>query len=340
MAKKEQQTAQQLIESIKKRDFSPLYFLQGDESYYIDLITDALLEHVLNESEKDFNLTVLYGGDTSIETVISAAKRYPMMSEYQLVVLKEAQLIDNLDMLEHYASHPLTSTILVVNYKHKTFDARKKVMKEIAKNGVIFESKKLYEDKIPAFVQNYVAGKGLSIDGKAALMVGDFIGTDLNRLCSELDKLCVAINKSGGRITADLIEKNIGVSKDFNNFELLRAVIRRDVYKANQIQTFFAKDPKNNPLILTLIVFFNFFSNLMLAYYVPDKSEYGLMNGLKLKNIYAARDYQAAMKIYNAYKTMEIISLLREFDAKAKGFESNNVADAQLLKELLFKMMH
>ena len=288
IAKKEQQTAQQLIESIKKRDFSPLYFLQGDESYYIDLITDTLLENVLNESEKDFNLTVLYGGDTSIETVISAAKRYPMMSEYQLVVLKEAQLIDNLDMLEHYASHPLTSTILVVNYKHKTFDARKKVMKEIAKNGVIFESKKLYEDKIPAFVQNYVAGKGLSIDGKAALMVGDFIGTDLNRLCSELDKLCVAINKSGGRITADLIEKNIGVSKDFNNFELLRAVIRRDVYKANQIQTFFAKDPKNNPLILTLIVFFNFFSNLMLAYYVPDKSEYGLMNGLKLKNIYAA----------------------------------------------------
>lgn len=340
MAKKEQQSALQIIEDIKKKRFSPIYFLQGDESYYIDLITDSLLENVLDESEKDFNLTILYGGDTEIGTVISSARRYPMMAERQLVILKEAQLMDNLDQLEHYASQPLSSTVLVINYKHKTFDARKKAMKEIAKNGIVFESKKLYEDKIPSFVQNYIASKGLTIDGKAALMVSDFIGADLSRLCSELDKLCIAVNKESGRITADAVEKNIGVSKDFNNFELLKAVINRDIYKANQIQSFFAKDPKSNPLILTLVVFYNFFSNLMLAYYSPDKSESGLMNELKLKNVYAARDYIAAMRIYNAYKTMDIISLIRKFDAKAKGFGSTNITDAELLKELLFRMMH
>ncbi|MEG1617671.1 MAG: DNA polymerase III subunit delta [Bacteroidales bacterium] len=340
MAKKEQLSPQQIIADIKKRKFLPIYFLMGDEPYYIDKITDALLENVLDETEKDFNLTVLYGGEVEISTVISQARRYPMMSEYQLVILKEAQQIDHLEQLELYTKQPLASTILVINYKHKSFDSRKKVMKDIASMGVVYESKKLYDDKIPAFVQNYLSGKGLAIEAKAAMMVSDSIGADLNRLCGELDKLAITMEPGQTRVTSEMVEKNIGISKEFNNFELLKAVINRDVYKANQIQSYFARNPKANPLVVTLTVLYNFFSNLMLVYYCQDKSQEGIAAELKLKGTYFVRDYLVAAKVYNAFKTMEIISLLRHYDAKSKGFQSTGVPDSELLKELLYKMMH
>ncbi|MEG0950020.1 MAG: DNA polymerase III subunit delta, partial [Bacteroidales bacterium] len=212
MAKKEQHTIQQILADIHKRKFAPIYFLMGEEPFFIDKITEALLEKVLTPEEKDFNLTVMYGGDTEVGTVISAARRYPMMSEYQLVILKEAQLLDQFDLLENYTKQPVSSTVFVINYKHKNFDSRKKLMKDIAQVGIIFESKKIYDNKVPEFVMNYVSGKGLSIDGKAALMMADYIGTDLNRLCSELDKLCISPDTKEKKITPAIIERNIGIS--------------------------------------------------------------------------------------------------------------------------------
>ncbi|MEG1188326.1 MAG: DNA polymerase III subunit delta [Bacteroidales bacterium] len=339
MAKKEQHTIQQILADIHKRKFAPIYFLMGEEPFFIDKITEALLEKVLTPEEKDFNLTVMYGGDTEVGTVISAARRYPMMSEYQLVILKEAQLLDQFDLLENYTKQPVSSTVFVINYKHKNFDSRKKLMKDIAQVGIIFESKKIYDNKVPEFVMNYVSGKGLSIDGKAALMMADYIGTDLNRLCSELDKLCISPDTKEKKITPAIIERNIGISKDFNNFELLKAVISRDIYKANQIQLYFSKNTKENPIMVTLSVLFNFFSNLMLAYYSPDKTEGGLMKELGLKSTYAAKDYIVAMRQYNAFKTMDIISTIREFDARSKGYGGSYSQD-ELLKELLYRIMH
>lgn len=340
MAKKEIASAQQLIADIQNKRFEPVYFLMGEEPYFIDQITDALIENVLTETEKDFNQTIFYGEDTKIENVITAARRYPMMSEHQLIVLREAQQIADLDMLENYLKKPLLSTILVINYKYKKYDTRKKLMKEIANMGVVFESKRIYDDKIPAFVQQYVAAKGVGIDGKSALMIAGFVGSDLTRLCSELDKLMITLPAGQLRITPEIVEQNIGISKDFNNFELLKAVIIRDIYKANLIQVQFAKNPRANPLVVTMAVLFNFFSNLMLSFYATDRSEQGIAAALGLKNPYMAREYQQAMKSYNAYKTMAIISLLRTYDAKSKGFENSHVSDSELLKELLYKMMH
>lgn len=339
MAKKEQLTIQQILLNIKKRDFAPVYFLMGEEPFFIDQITDALLNTVLTPEEKDFNLTVLYGGDTEVGTVISNARRFPMMSEYQLVIVKEAQLMDQLDLLENYTKNPLKSTILVINYKHKTYDSRKKLIKDIAECGVVFESKKVYDNKVPEFILQYVAGKGVTIEGKAAMMMAEFIGTDLCRLCSELDKLCISPDLADKRITPAIVERNIGISKDFNGFELLKAVVNKDIYKANLIQSYFAKNPKQNPVIVTLAMLFNFFANLMLAYYSPDKTESGLVKELGLKSTYAAKDYIVAMRNYNAFKVMHIISLLREYDAKAKGY-GGNMSQDDLLKELLYKILH
>lgn len=339
MAKKEQLSLQQILTNIKKRNFAPIYFLMGEEPFFIDKITDALLNTVLTPEEKDFNLTVLYGGDTEIGTVISNARRFPMMADYQLVIVKEAQLMDQLDMLENYTKRPLKSTVLVINYKHKNYDSRKKIIKDIAEIGVVFESKKIYDNKIPEFVLNYVSSKGISIEGKAAIMMAEFIGTDLCRLCSELDKLCISPDLADRRITPAIVERNIGISKDFNGFELLKSIINKDLYKANLIQSYFAKSPKQNPVIVIFAMLFNFFANLMLAYYSPDKTEGGLVKELGLKSSYAAKDYIIAMKNYNAFKTMLIISLIREYDAKSKGY-GGSISHDELLKELLYKILH
>ena len=234
---------------------------------------------------------------------------------------------------------PLESTILVINYKDKTLDGRSKLSKDLAAKGVLYESKKLYDDKIPSFVTAYAQSKNLSIDTKAAFMISDFIGSDLKRICSEIDKLAIRLN-NGDRITPELIEQSIGISKEFNNFELISAIAKRDIYKANLIASMFAKNPKNNPFVVTNSMIFTFFSNLMLAYYAPDKSEKGIMNALNFRFSVQVRDYMAALKIYNAFKTMNNISLIREFDARSKGVRCTSVSDEQLLKELLYKLMH
>lgn len=331
---------EQIKKDISSRKFHPIYLLMGDEPYYIDDITNSLLETVLPESERDFNQTILYGMDTDVASVITMARSFPMMSDHQVIVVKEAQNLKKIEELEVYAKNPLTSTILILNYKNGLLDKRKKLYTEINKNGVVFESKKIPEYKMPAFISSMIASKGFGIDQKSAQMLTDYLGNDLRKVVNEIDKLILSIPQSEKRITAERIEQNIGISKDYNNYELLKAIVEKDTLKANQIAIYFKENPKNNPLIVTLSVLFNFFSNLMICYWAKDKSENGIASELGLKNSYQARDYVVAIKKYNAFKSMEIISLLRHYDAKSKGVDNPSTPDGELLRELLFKIMN
>lgn len=333
-------TFEQIVTEIKARKYRPVYLFMGDEPYYIDELTNMLTESVLPEEERDFNQSILYGMETNVTAVITMARSYPMMSDHQLIVIKEAQNLSKIEELEVYVKNPLKSTILVLNYKGGSLDKRKKLYAEIDKNGAIFESKKIPEYKIPAFITSYILSKGLSIDQKSAQMLSDYLGNDLSKLTNEIAKLLIAIPSGQMRITADLIEENIGISKDFNNFELLNAIINKNIFKVNQIADYFEKNPKNNPMIMTMSVLFNFFSNLMICYWAKNKTEQGLATELGLRNPYQAKDYVIALKNYNAFKCMEIIGLLRIYDAKSKGVDNNSAPDGELLKELLYKITH
>jgi DNA polymerase-3 subunit delta len=333
-------TFEQIIADIKAHKFKPVYLLMGDEPYYIDEITDMLVSTVLPEEEKDFNQTIRYGMETDVASVITMVRSFPMMSDYQLIVIKEAQNLSKIEELEVYAKNPLHTTILVLNYKNGTLDKRKKLYAEIDKNGIVFESKKIPEYKIPAFISSYMQQKGLAIDAKSAQMLSDYLGNDLSKLTNEIAKLLIAIPKGQTQVTPNLIEENIGISKDFNNFELLKAVIEKNTFKVNQIADYFEKNPKNNPLIVTLVVLFNFFSNLMICYWAKNKTEQGIAAELGFRNPYQAKDYVAAIRNYNAFKCMEILSLLRTYDAKCKGVDNVSTPDGELLKELLYKITH
>ncbi|GHV38974.1 DNA polymerase III subunit delta [Bacteroidia bacterium] len=333
-------TFEQIITGIKSRDFKPIYLLMGDEPYYIDELTSLFIDTVLPEEERDFNQTILYGMETDVKSVITLARSFPMMSDYQLVVVKEAQNLSKIEELEVYAKNPLHTTILILNYKNGSLDKRKKLYAEIEKHGVVFESKKIPEYKIPGFISSYVQTKGLGIDQKSAQMLSDYLGNDLSKLTNEIAKLLIAIPPGQKRITAELIEENIGISKDFNNFELLKAIVEKDIFKINQIADYFAKNPKNNPLVMTMSVLFNFFSNLMVCYWAKNKTEQGIAAELGFRNPYQAKDYVQALKNYNAFKSMEIISLLRTYDGKSKGVGNISASDGELLKELLYKITH
>lgn len=331
---------EQIKKDILSRQFKPVYLLMGEEPYYIDELTDLFIEKVLPEEERDFNQTILYGKDTDVASVITLCRGFPMMSEYQLVVVKEAQAMNKLEQLELYVNNPLASTILVLNYKGGTLDKRKKLYAEINKHGEIFQSDKIPEYKIPAFINSYVQQKGISIDQKSAQMLTDFLGNDLSKVTNEIDKLLISFAPGQRQITAELIELNIGISKDFNNFELLKAVVDKNIFKVNQIADYFEKNPKNNPMIMTLAILFNFFSNLMICYWAKDKSDKGLAAELGFRSPYQGRDYVQGIRNYNAFKCMEIISLLRTYDAKSKGVDNVSTPDGELLKELLYKITH
>lgn len=277
-------TYEEIARELKNRIYKPVYYLMGEESYYIDRISEYIAQTVLNENEKEFNQTIVYGADTDIATVINAAKRYPMMSKYQVVIVKEAQNIKNIEELVYYLQKPLDSTILVLCHKHGTLDRRKKLAAEIEKVGVLFESKKIKDAQLPGFISSYLKRRSVEIEPKASEMMAEFVGADLSRMAGELEKLIITLPRGQKRITPEQIERNIGISKDYNNFELRNALVAKDVFKANQIIKYFEENPKTNPLQMTLSVLFNFFSNLMLAYYAPDKSEQGIANQLGLNH--------------------------------------------------------
>lgn len=340
MAKKEY-TFEEICRNIAERKFQPVYILMGEEPFFIDRITDLLIEKVLDDSERDFNQIILYGADTDAASIINAARRFPMMSEYQLVVVKEAQQIRDIEVLANYVKNPLRSTVLVLNYKYKTLDRRRSLAAATEKNGILFESKKIPDYKMPGFIISLLQQRSVGIDPKAAQMLSDFLGNDLNRLGKELDKLAIILPEKGGkRITPELVEQNIGISKEYNNFELIKALAVKDVLKANRIAQYFEKNPKSNPIQMTLPVLFNYFSNLLICYYTKDRSEAGLMAALGLRGSFQVKDYLLGMRNYSAMKVFNLISDIRMTDARSKGVDNASATDADLLRELLYKILH
>lgn len=337
---KQEYTYEGIIRELQAKQYRTVYYLMGDEAFYIDKIADYIIDNVLTDTEKEFNQTILYGADVDAATIINAAKRYPMMSEYQVIVVKEAQAVHNMEELVFYLQKPLKSTILVLCHKHGSLDKRKKLAAEIEKVGVLYESKKLKDAQLPAFIAAYIKQKGFDIDQKATAMLAEFVGTDLSRLVGEMEKLIITSSENSTKITPEQIEKNIGISKDYNNFELRSALVEKDVLKANKIVKYFEENPKTNPIQMTLSLLFGFYSNLMMAYYAPEKSEQGIAAFLGLKSSWQAREYMAAMRKYSGIKTMQIISEIRTTDAKSKGVENSSLSDGDLLRELVFKILH
>lgn len=340
MAKKEY-TFEEIIADIRTRKFSPVYVLMGEEPFFMDQITDLLLASVVAEEERDFNQIIMYGADSDARSIINAAKRFPMMSEYQLIVVREAQLIRDIELLANYMKSPLNSTVLVLNYKYKTLDRRKALVTSAEKIGVVFESKKVPDYKMPGFITSLAQQRRVNMDAKAAQMLSDYIGNDLNRLVKELDKLAIILsNKGVDRITPELVEQNIGISKEYNNFELLKALAVKDVLKANRIIQYFEKNPKNNPIQMTLPLLFNYFTNLFICFYSKDRSENGLMTALGLRNAFQVKDYMLGVRNYSAMKVFRIISAIRDTDARSKGVGNSSASDGELLKELIYMILH
>jgi DNA polymerase-3 subunit delta len=326
-----------IINDLKAGIIKPIYFLMGEEPYYIDKLTEYIENNILSEDEKGFNQTVIYGRDATIEDIVSNAKRYPMMAERQVVVVREAQeLSRTIDKLESYAENPQPTTVLVVAYKYKTLDKRKKLVKLIAKNGVLFESKKLYENQVGTWIQRLLQGRGYSIEPKANAMLVEFLGNDLSRISNELDKLQIILPK-GHTITPKDIEYNIGFSKDFNVFELQNAIGSKDQLKAYKIAQYFADNPKDNPLVVTVSLVFGFFVKILKYHGLKDKDPRAAAPVLGV-NPFFMKDYEIALRNYPMKKVSSIVASLREIDVKSKGVGANSLSNHDLLKEMLVKI--
>lgn len=337
--RKNMDEALKIVNDIKAGQIKPVYFLMGEESYYIDKLSDYIEENVLTEDEKGFNQTVLYGRDVSMEDVISTCKRYPMMAERQVVIVKEAQdLSRTIDKMQSYAENPTPTTVLVMCYKYKTLDKRKSWTKKLSEVGVVYESKKLYDNQVGDWIKRVLQGKQYAIETKAAAMLVEFLGTDLSKINNELEKLQIILPK-GSTITPKIIEENIGFSKDYNVFELRKALGERNEKKAYQIAHYFAENPKDNPIVLTTGQVFSFFSNVLQYHGLKDKSQKSVAAALKV-NPYFVSDYVTAAKNYPMKKVSAIVAALRDIDVKSKGVGANNLPTADLLKEMLVKIFN
>ena len=342
MAETKSATYESIMKELMEGKFYPVYYLHGDESYYIDKIADYIAEHALQPEERDFNQTVLFGSDVTASQIADAARRYPMMSERQVLIVKEAQNIKQTEPLEKYFNAPMASTILVMCHKNGSIDGKKKnYLKAIQAAGVLFESKKLKDRELPGFIERYLGAKEVKIDPKSTQMIADNIGADLSRLTSELEKVILALPKENRVVTPQIVEDQIGVSKEFNGFELRDAIVNRNVYKANLIIKYFDENPKAGSIYSFLPMLFNFFQNLMIAYYAPNnKSQEGVAEWLELISPWAAKDYMTGMRNYTGMKVMQIISKFREIDAKSKGLDNPNTPPGELMKELIFYILH
>lgn len=330
-------TFDQILQSLKKKDYSPVYFLSGEEPYYIDVIANFIEENVLDEADKGFNQSLLYGKDVDLQNVINLAKQFPMMGGRQVIIVREAQDIKNFDALEAYIKQPQTSTILVFCYKGKSLDKRKTLAKTIDKSGVLFESKKLYENQLPDWITKYVSTKGFTISPKASILLSEFLGNDLSKITNEVDKLCILI-PAGSLISPEIIEKNVGISKDYNIFELNNAIGAKDFDKVMRIVQYFAANPKGNPFVVTISTLHGFFLKVMTYHFAPDKNPDTLAALMKV-NKFFMKDYQLAAKNYPPKKISAIFELLNEYDLKSKGVNNPSVEDGELLKELVYKIL-
>ena len=328
------------MSELKSGVYHPVYYLMGEEGYYTDKITDYIIENSLSEMERDFNLTVYYGLESDIDTIITAAKRFPMMAERQVIIVREAQMLKNIDNLLFYLQNPQPTTVLVFAHKNGSIDKRKKVATELERKGVVLDSKKVRDDQLPAFINARMREKGLTADEKSVLMIRESIGNDLARIAGEVEKLSIAMPSDATHITPEIVEEHIGISKEFNNFELQNALVNKDIYKANKIINYFAQNPKKNPIQMTLALLFSFFSNVMMSYYAPDKSERGVAEFLGLRSTWGVGDYIKAMRNYKAMHVMEILHLIRLADAQSKGAEGPQLPDGEIMRELLYKILH
>lgn len=328
----------QLVADIKNKKLKPIYFLMGEEAYYIDKISDFIEVSVLAEEDRGFNQMVLYGRDVSVDDIVGNAKRYPMMAEYQVIIVKEAQdLSRTIENLAKYAENPQPTTVLVVNYKYKKIDKRKALYKTLKKTGVVYESKKLYENQVADWIRRVLSPKKYTISPKAAQMLVEFLGTDLSKINNELEKLQIILPE-GTQISPDHIEENIGISKDYNNFELRKAVGERNAIKAHKIVNYFADNPKDNPMVVTVLLLFNFFSQLLHFHGLKDKSPRSVASALKI-NPYFVKEYITAARNFPMRKVSAVVATLREFDVKGKGVGSNAVPQGDLLKELMVRIL-
>ena len=335
-------TYESVMHDLQQRKFRPVYYLMGEEPYYIDKISDWIAENVLQPEGRDFDQTVLFGSDVNASQIVDAAKRYPMMSEYQVLIVKEAQNVKNVEALEKYMKAPMPSTILVMCHKNGTIDGRKReYVKAIQQAGILFESKKLRERDLPGFIERYLKAQEASIDPKSTQMIAEAIGADLSRLTGELDKVLLSLPEQDRRVTPQVVEDQIGVSKDYNAFELRDAIVNRNIEKANRIIKYFDENPKAGGLYALLPMVFNYFQNLMLAFYCPQKgSQEALAKWLDMKSPWGARDYLTGMQNYSGMKVMQIISKIREIDAKSKGLDNPNTPPGELMRELIFFTFH
>lgn len=328
-----------IIKDIKNKKVAPIYFLSGDEPFFIDQISKTIENEVLTEDEKGFNQSVLYGNDVEMADILGMAKQFPMGAERQVVIVKEAQhLSRTIDQLESYAENPQPSTVLVFNYKGKTLDKRKKLYKTLQKNSVFLETKKMYDNQIPDWIDMTAKDLDLTLETKSKFIMAEFLGADLGRIYNELQKLKIVAED--GKITPEIIERNIGISKDYNNFELRNAIETRNAPKAFRIVNYFSQNPKDNPLVVTLSILYQTFSNIIIYHAISDKSQGNVAKELGI-NPYFVKDAATAAKNYPLKKATRIISLLREADVKSKGVGSTgNVSDGDLLNELLFKIFN
>ncbi|MBC5838059.1 DNA polymerase III subunit delta [Flavobacterium muglaense] len=328
-----------IVNDIKAGNIKPIYFLMGEESYYIDKLSDYIEKNVLSEEEKGFNQTVLYGRDVSIEDIVATAKRYPMMADRQVVIVKEAQeLSRTIDKLESYADNPMPSTVLVICYKYKTLDKRKKVTKTLAKAGIVYESKKLYENQVGDWIKRVLSGKKYAIEPKASAMLVEFLGTNLSKINNELEKLQIILPK-GSTITPKDIEENIGFSKDFNVFELRKAIGERNQLKAYTIAENFANNPKENPMVVTTSLVFGFFIQLLKYHGLKDRNPKNVAAVIGV-NPFFLKEYDVALKNYPMRKVSQIVASLREIDVKSKGVGANAMTNSDLLKEMLYNIFN
>ena len=333
-----------VMSDLKAKRYSPVYFLQGEEVFYIDLIADYVEANVLSDAEKGFNQVIVYGKDVTMATILTHARRFPMMAERQVVIVKEAQDIQDLNkeiggkLLLDYLSHPVPSTCLVFCHKHKSLDKRKELGKKIDKLTECVATKKEYDNQLPSFVEEYIGERKLAMDDKAIQALCEYVGNDLSRLANEIDKLAISVT-NGETVTLERVMSQVGVSREYNIFELQKAIIQRDTFLANKIANYFESNTKRNPMIPVVAFLYSFFSKLLAASQAQDKSDKGLVSALKISP-YAARDYSLALRYYPEEKIMNTISFLKDADLKLKGVNSGSDTEGQIFRELIFRIMH
>ncbi len=337
-------SAKKILADLKKKKFAPVYFLQGEETYYIDLIADYIEEHAISEAERGFNQVIVYGKDVNVATILTHAKRFPMMAERQVVIVREAQDVSDLQketgsrLLLDYLSNPLPSTILVFCHKHKSLDKRRELGKKVDKLALSAVFKKPYENQLPDFVSAYFEDREHKIEESAVSVLCEYVGNDLQRLSNEMDKVLIAATKDQP-ITSTLVMSQVGISREYNVFELQKALIQRDPVKANKIVNYYQGNTRKNPLIPVVAFLYSFYSKLLVAASSPDKSDKALVSLLKISP-YAARDYASALRNYSLPELVRCVRHIAHADLKLKGVNASSMSEGEILKELVYLLIH